>query len=137
MSLDIPINIPELETEIQSVPTKTPYFDPNTGKFAGYCDGLVAMAQAVKFALLTPRFRFIVLDNQYGSELSDLIDSDYDELVFQSEAKRRIKDALLCDERITDVYDFDFSDYKDDKIVRFSVGTIYGALHEQEVTINV
>lgn len=137
MSLDIPINIPELESGTQSIPTKTPYIDKYTGRFLGYCDNIKAMEQVVKLILLTPRFRFIIFDNQYGSEVLDLIDSNYDELIFQSETKRRVREALMYDERILNVYDFDFSNYRDSKVIRFSVDTTYGVLHEQEVKIIV
>ena len=137
MSLDIPINIPELEIGTESIPSKTPYLDPKTGRFSGYCDNLKAMEQAVKLVLLSPRFRFIIFDNQYGSEVSELIDSSYDELLFQSETKRRVKEALIYDERLTDAFDFEFSISKDNTVVRFSVETIYGVLHEQEVKVNV
>ncbi len=122
--------------EKESIPTRTPYIDEN-GHFNSYCDDIKAMAQAVKLALLTPRFRLIAFDSNYGSELDTLQKCNYDDLVFESEAKRRVKDALLCDERITDVYDFKFLQNDDTKIIKFSVDTIYGTLERQEVTIGV
>lgn len=136
MGLDIPINIAAIETSTLAVPTKTPRIDFECGRFVGYCDGLEAIEQYIKVTLLTPRFRFLIYDNQYGSETEGLIENNFDDDLFQSEAKRCVKEAL-SDERITEVYDFDFTTYKDDKIIRFSVDTVFGALHEMEVEVNV
>lgn len=137
MGLDIPIGIDLIDSSTEAVPTKTPYIDWETGRMYGYVDGIEAMKQHVKKTLLTPRFKCIIYDNQYGSEVDNLIRGDMDYELIQVEAIRVIQDALLCDKRITDVYDFDFLQNKDDMRVRFSVDTVYGTLHGQEVILNV
>ena len=136
MGLDIPINLEAIEASTLAAPTKTPRIDFENGRFFGYCDGIKAIEQYIKVTLLTPRFRFLIYDNQYGSEIDRLIESNFDDDLFQSEAKRCVKEAL-CDERITEVYDFDFTTYKDDEIIRFSVDTVFGPLHGMEVKLNV
>lgn len=137
MGLDIPINIDLVDSSTEAIPTKTPYIDWETGRIFGYVDGLEAMKQHVRKTLLTPRFKCLVYDNQHGSETEILISEDLDYDLFEVEAIRVVKDALLCDKRILDVFDFDFSQVRDEKIIRFSVDTIYGTLHKQEVKINV
>lgn len=137
MGLDIPINIDLVDSSTEAIATKTPYIDWETGRIFGYVDGLEAMKQHVRKTLLTPRFKCLVYDNQYGSETEILISEDLDYDLFEVEAIRVVKDALLCDKRILDVFDFDFSQVRDEKIIRFSVDTIYGTLHKQEVKINV
>lgn len=137
MALDIPINLELIDTSAEAVPTKTPYIDWENGRIYGYVDGLEAMKQHVKKTLLTPRFKCLVYDNQYGSEVENLISDDLDYDFLEVEAIRVVKDALLCDKRIIDVFDFDFSQLRDEKTVRFSVDTIYGPIHGQEVIINV
>lgn len=137
MALDIPINIEIINSSADAIPTKTPYIDWESGKIRGYVSGIEAMKQHVKKTLLTPRFKCLVYDNQYGSEIENLIKDDLDAEVLEVELVRVVKDALLCDKRITDVYDFDFSQLKEEKVIRFSVDTIYGPIHGQEVMINV
>lgn len=137
MGFDIPINIDLVDSSAEAIPSRTAYIDWEAGRIYGYVDGIEAMKQHVKKTLLTPRFKCLIYDNQYGSEIENLIRDDLSEDVLESEAIRIIKDALLCDKRVTDVYDFDFSLLKDERIIRFSVDTIYGSLHGQEVKLNV
>jgi hypothetical protein len=137
MALDIPINIELIDSSAEAIPTKTPYIDWETGRIYGYVDGIEAMKQHIKKTLLTPRFKCLVYDNQYGSDIENLIKDDLPYDFLEVESVRVVKDALLCDRRILDVYDFDFSQLKDEKIIRFSVDTIYGPIHGQEVILNV
>ena len=137
MALDIPINIDSIQVSAIAIPTKTPQIDFTTNRIMGYCNDLIALQQFIKFALLTPRFRFLIYNNQYGSETETLVASNYEEALFYSEAKRLVKEALLSDERIKEVYAFDFSGFKEERIIRFSVDTIFGTLHGEEVSIDV
>ncbi|TCX51920.1 MULTISPECIES: DUF2634 domain-containing protein [unclassified Dehalobacter] len=128
MGLDIPINLDLIDSSAEAIPTKTPYIDWAAGRIYGYVDSLNAMKQHVKKTLLTERFKFLIYDNQYGAEIEHLIMDNIDMEVLQLEAVRVVKDALLCDKRIIDVYDFDFSDLQDERVIRFSVDTIYGPI---------
>ena len=49
-----------------------------------------------------------------------------------AELQRRIEEALLNDDRITKVYNFDFSHEGGDVMVEFDVDTIYGTLQKIE-----
>lgn len=137
MGFDIPINITQIETSPTAIPTRTPYIDVTTNRFVGHCTDRQAMAQAVMLALMTPRFHCIIYDSLYGSESEQLIGSDYDEILYQVEAKRIVREALFADNRVTDVYDFVFATEYDESVIRFSVDTVFGSLHEQEVRIRV
>ncbi len=137
MSLDIPINLELIDSSAEAVPTKTYYIDWEAGRIHGYVDGLEAMKQHVKKTLLTERFKFLIYDNQYGAETEHLVRGDIDVEVLKLEVVRVVKDALLCDKRITDVYDFDFSELQqDERIIRFTVDTVYGPL-QGEVPLGV
>lgn len=104
------------------------------GKINTVIDGLDAVKQAVFKILETGRYQHVIYDFSYGSELNDLIgrDSDYIEM----ELRRRIRDALTYDDRITDVTDFQFHREDDDVTVNFKVISIEGSF-ESEVMISV
>lgn len=104
------------------------------GKIDMFIDGLDAIKQAVFKILETGRYQHVIYDFSYGSELNDLIgrDSDYIEM----ELRRRIRDALTYDDRITDVTDFHFHRMDEDVTVKFKVISIEGSF-ESEVTISV
>ncbi|QUI25514.1 DUF2634 domain-containing protein [Vallitalea pronyensis] len=104
------------------------------GKIDRVIDGLDAIKQAVFKILETGRYQHVIYDFSYGSELNDLIgrDSDYIEM----ELRRRIRDALTYDDRITDVTDFHFQTKDEDVTVNFKVISIEGSF-ESEVMISV
>lgn len=75
----------------------------------GYVDGLDAIAQAVYLILSTERYEFIIYSWDYGVELVDLIGQPMPYVM--SELPRRIKEALIQDNRIDDVKDFAFEQH--------------------------
>ncbi len=104
------------------------------GKIDTYIDELDAIKQAVFKMLETGRYQHVIYDFSYGSELNDLIgrDSDYIEM----ELRRRIRDALTYDDRITDVTNFSFHKEDENVTVSFKVISIEGSF-ESEVMISV
>lgn len=68
---------------------------------------LQTIAQAVRFALETERFKYPIMGSNFGSIFDDLIGTDYDYI--RSEIAKRITDALLIDDRIADVRDFEYT----------------------------
>lgn len=137
MPLDIPISVATIVNGSTSLPSKTARLDLDTGHIYGYIEGLEAMEQLVEKALITPRFKCLIYDSQYGSESAYLIKEDMTETLFQMEAERIVKEALLCDQRIEDVYNFTFESEGDSRIIRFDVDTIYGTLNGKEVSLSV
>jgi len=77
MPVFIPIPIEELEEPVEQS-SKTYRLDFENGRIfsAGSCDGLEAVNQFIKKAILTPRFRCLIYDNQYGSEIKQTIIAD-------------------------------------------------------------
>lgn len=75
-------------------------------RLSGYVDGLEAVAQTVYITLSTERYKFIIYSWDHGIELVDLFGKPIPYVI--SELPRRIKDALIQDDRITDVVDFKF-----------------------------
>ena len=98
-------------------------------------DGLESVKQAVHKIMLTERFIYVIYSWNYGIQTRDLFGMRM--LYVQSEFKRRAKEALMRDSRVTDVIDFKFEKTVDSLHVTFTVVSIYGKFNEQmDVTIN-
>lgn len=104
------INI--LATEIEEVeyPTETYKIEvrtePEEDRIKGYTDDLEAIQQAIYLILNTERYEYPIYSWDYGVELVDLIGKPMPYVM--SELPRRVKDALIQDDRIADVKDFTF-----------------------------
>lgn len=126
MSLDIEIPINEIEEETEK-PTKTYFLDLDNGRIIGNIDGLEAVKQAVRKAIITSRNKNLIYDSDYGSEVKDMI---YDEKstpeLIETALPELIKDALSLDTRILNVSDFEFKFENDKAYISFVVDTIYG-----------
>jgi hypothetical protein len=114
-------------------PTKTYKLDFETGKISGIVDGKDALKQFIHKAIITARFRFPIYDDQYGCELDDLIGQDIPYELFETEVKRVIKDALIYDDRINDVTNFNIEKTGDKVYISFTVDSIYGDLNNKVV----
>ena len=118
------------------VPTLTYKMDLERNRVDNYADGVVAMKQAIFKILQTERYQHkeIYSDN-YGVEFKDLFGMPTTYCVPMIE--QRIKEALLWDERITNVYNFVFSLEKRGIVsVTFNVDTVFGSTTiETEVAI--
>jgi hypothetical protein len=135
MSVFIPIPIRELHIRGEQ-PSKTYKLDWERKRILplGNCDGVDAVKQFIKKTLLTPRFRCLIYDNQYGSELKQtIIADDVTPEFIETEIPRQIKDALLTDSRIFYIYGFLIA-FKGEKIhIDFTAHTVFGHLNISEV----
>lgn len=104
-------------------------------KIRGTVDTIEAMKQVVYKILCTERYVYPIYSWNYGIELVDL----FGESVTYAcpEITRRIEEALLQDERINSVDQFEFDTSKKHEVVcTFSVHTIFGDFQmEKEVSI--
>lgn len=98
--------------------------DFENDKILGMCDRLDAVIQSVYKILSTQRYNFVIYDRNYGIELCDLIGKGY--VYVSAVIKGRICEALLYDERIKEVCDFEITRNTDSVTVSFKVVTIYG-----------
>lgn len=99
-------------------------------KVQGTVDDLAAVEQACYKALNTERYQHVIYSWNYGVELQDLFGKPIP-YVF-SELPRRIREALIQDERVNDVTDFDLSHSKGDVLAKFKVVTIRGVIEMQK-----
>ena len=117
-----------------TIPTNTYRIIIDKDRVSGETDGIEAMKQAVYLILSTERYAYPVYSWNYGVELKDLFGqpTTYVEAVLEY----RIRDALMADERITDVRNFEFSSQKNTVSATFEVVTNQGNVQSTvEVTI--
>jgi hypothetical protein len=121
-------------TETTEQPSRTWKLDFERGHVTGITDGLEAVRQAVSKIIQTERFRYFIYSFDYGIELNSLIGKS--PALVRSELRRRIVEALLQDDRISDVTDFDIVINEDTTTVQFTVVSSFGSF-QQEVVMHV
>ncbi|NLJ18480.1 DUF2634 domain-containing protein [Globicatella sulfidifaciens] len=123
------ININELE--ILEIPSTTYKIDFETKRIKGKIDNRDAIFQAVVKILSTERYAHVIYSSQYGVEIERFIGQDYK--FIESDLERTITEALLADDRIQEVTDFEIEKMGLDSMrVLFRVVSIIG-----DVNINM
>ena len=88
-------------------------------RITDYIDDLDAIKQAIYLILSTERYQYIIYSWDYGVELVDLIGKPMPYVM--AEVPRRVKEALIQDDRIEDVVDFEFTKKGKQLHVKFTV----------------
>lgn len=120
------------DLEVGSLPSKNYRMHLEENTINGFCDELQAMQQVIYKILNTERYQYIIYSWNYGIELLDL----YGEPVTYvcPELQRRITEALVQDDRIESVDDFEFDiSQKRTVKVTFTVYTIFGNVESEKV----
>lgn len=118
--------------------SRTYYIDWEAGRISGFVNGESAMHQYIKKALLTSRFKCLIYDSQYGSEIKEtLIDPAVTREYILAEVPFLVEDALIHDDRVLKVYNIkiQFDDtypMRDSVLVTFDVDTIFGKIPVKE-----
>lgn len=112
------------QVEEQQQPSLTWKLDFANKRITKMVDGLEAVKQAAFVILETERFQYLIYSFNFGSELKGLIGKS--PLFVQSEIRRLIREALLQDDRITDVRDLTIQAQGDSMLVEFTVVTVFG-----------
>lgn len=123
----VPVNNLLMEFKEETAPSFTFFLNKEEGTVRGYCDELEAMEQAIYCILNTERYQCPIYDWSYGVELENLAGMPMDYCT--AETERRIKEALLEDDRITGVHSFQFN-IPDVGVlaVEFQVDTRFGTI---------
>jgi len=106
------IVIPERQVSSTVTYGKELAFDFVTGEFImqdgapRVLTGIDALKMWIEKTIRTVRFRFPVYSFSYGCELDDIVGYDLPRVVLESEVPRAIREALIYDDRISDVRDF-------------------------------
>jgi hypothetical protein len=92
----------------------------------GKVDGLAALQQAVYMLLQVERSAYEIFSEDYGVDLAGLIGQSKAYVI--PELERRLREALLVDERVLGVEDFVFKAESSAISVSFVIKSIYGDL---------
>lgn len=120
--------------KIVQKPSKTFKLDVENKRIINMIDGLEAVKQSVYCILNTERFEWLIYSWNYGSELKDLFGKSSG--LVKAKIKKRIREALIQDDRISDVDSFFFNINERKLHVTFTVHTQWGEIEaEKEVSI--
>ena len=101
-------------------------------------EGKEALKVWVCKTLKTDRNRYLIHSESYGNDLSDNIGQIYDKVVKDALMINEIKECLLVNPYITNVYNFSITTLEEGRhpVISFYVDTIYGVV-ESEVNTNL
>lgn len=122
-----------VETVVQIEPSLTYSLLPNS--IGGKIDGLEAIRQFIAKAIKTARDRFLIYDDQYGCDLESLIGANVTRELLEEEIPRVITEALIYDDRISDVVDFVITNEGDKVFVSFTALLVNGEQVKSEVEL--
>lgn len=120
----------------QSSPSKTWRIDFEGNRIRGMADGEQALRQFIRKAIETTRNRFIIYDDQYGCELDDLIGQNVSTELIETEIPRLIREALIYDDRVSDVTNIEITRTGSDLNITFTVELVSGDYITEGVTVN-
>ena len=107
--------------EEESYPNKTYKMDLVNKCIVGTCDDEEALCQAIYKILNTELGQDLIYGDDYGLEKQDLYGND---LIFvESEIKVRIREAILADDRFSEVGDFNTTTENGKMILSFTAYT--------------
>lgn len=123
-------DIDEDEEEIdEGITAKFDYDDLNIKIDSVGRAALSNEVEALRFwivkCLLTERYKYLAYDTDFGTEFEEIIRSNPDRDIAESEVMREIEEALTVDERIESVDDFEFEWKGSHLHVSFSIESIY------------
>lgn len=79
-------------------------------------------------ALMTPRYRHLTYTDDFGNEMFSLIGKSIDHEVLLLELKRYVTEALMYNQYIRELSDFEFEIDGSKVTVKFKVTSIYGEM---------
>lgn len=115
-----------VDFEIKEQPSQTYKIVGN--RITGYVDEIDALKQAIYKILHTIRYEFFIYSWNYGAELTYLAGKQTDYCL--PEIKTNITEALLQDDRISSITDFEFTVNQTSVTCTFVVNSIYGDFDE-------
>ena len=109
---------------VESMPSLTWYINKDTNRIQGTVDNYDAVVQAVQVILNVERFRWQIYSPYSGMQWRGLIGEDPGYVA--AEIQRRIRDALMMDDRVTGIKDFKYTIADDVLTASLTVTTVYG-----------
>ncbi|MEC1940103.1 DUF2634 domain-containing protein [Bacillus velezensis] len=136
MALSPEIEFDDFEDDSEVIETSRTYrIDFENGRITNeLIAGLEAIKQFVYMALHTERYSYSVFSHDIGNELQEVLsDNETTDAYKKMEIPRLIEEALIYDDRISSVTDFEIDKSGDRFIVSFIVETDEGTLEIEEV----
>ncbi|HBG0426716.1 DUF2634 domain-containing protein [Clostridioides difficile] len=116
---------------VRQEPSKTFKLNTEKSKIDGICDDVEALKQTIFLILNTERYEHLIYSRNYGVELNDLIGEPISFVI--PELERRIKEALIQDDRVENVDNFEFQNVKGKVHCKFTVYSKYGNIKAEKV----
>ena len=104
--------------DVRQEPSKTFKLNIEKNRVDGICDDVEALKQTIFLILNTERYEHLIYSRNYGVELNDLIGEPISYVI--PELERRITEALIQDDRIENIDNFEFQNIKGKVQCRFS-----------------
>ncbi|EQG32115.1 hypothetical protein QIO_3180 [Clostridioides difficile DA00129] len=120
-----------INLDVRQEPSKTFKLNIEKNRVDGICDDVEALKQTIFLILNTERYEHLIYSRNYGVELNDLIGEPISYVI--PELERRITEALIQDDRIENIDNFEFQNIKGKVQCRFSVHTKYGNIKAEKV----
>lgn len=117
--------------DVRQEPSKTFKLNIEKNKVDGICDNAEALKQTIFLILNTERYQHLIYSWNYGVELNDLIGEPVSYVI--PELERRITEALMQDDRIENVDNFQFENIKGKVHCKFTVYSKYGNIKAEKV----
>lgn len=120
--------------QLTTQPGRTWYINKDVQRIQGECDGYAAVKQAVEYILNIQRFRWQIYTPYTGMDWRNLIGNDPGYVA--AELQRRIREALLMDDRVRDIRDYTYTIVDDTLTASLTVVTVFGDIPQTvEVTL--
>ena len=136
MALSPEIEFEDIEDDSEVIETSQTYkIDLEYGRITHVIiTGLEAIKQFVYLSLHTERYAYSVYSHDIGNELQDVLaDNETTDAYKKMEIPRLIEEALIYDDRISAVTDFEIEKQGESFRVSFTVETDEGTLEIEEV----
>ncbi|RXM10811.1 DUF2634 domain-containing protein [Bacillus subtilis] len=136
MALSPEIEFDDIEDDSEVIETSQTYkIDFENGLITNeMITGLEAIRQFVYLSLHTERYAYSVFSHDIGNELQDILaDNETTDAYKKMEIPRLIEEALIYDDRVSSVSDFEIEKQGDSFHVSFTVETDEGKLEIEEV----
>lgn len=131
----IPVNYEEPEEDLleesAELSDKTFLLNFENNRIQGNIKELEAVKQSIICMLETERYAYLIHTWQYGASIEQYIGQSYDYVT--ADIGREIKETLMTDDRIVDVYGFKFEQIGENLKVNFEVNTVFGIVSESVV----
>lgn len=123
---DIEMLNEELEFDDEIQPSLTFGIDFENNRIINMIDEVDAVKQAIHLMISTERFQHEIFTDDYGRELNELIGSEIHYVL--PEIERRVTEALMEDDRILSVGDFEFIRQGEEVTFITEIETVFGEI---------